>query len=205
MRRDSLEEITMRTRTLLVLLALATLAGPASRAADFEHQTGDTVSVTLSPSLEGTGLENADLADRDLGGSYLPGADAQGVYAPGTSLQEGNLAFANLQTAYLADANLRDSMLAGANLQEADLSGADLRGADLSGAILQGANLRGAHLDGANLEGALLQGASLAGASGLTQTQLQNACADRTIGLAHTGLAFPRHRPCCDEPGGCVE
>src|SRR4030095_6539542 len=78
-------------------------------------------------------------------------------------------------------------------------------GADLSGAILQGANLRGAHLDGANLEGALLQGASLAGASGLTQTQLQNACADRTIGLAHTGLAFPRHRPCCDEPGGCVE
>jgi hypothetical protein len=75
----------------------------------------------------------------------------------------------------LAVANLSRAFLNGANL-----SGAFLSHANLNGAELNVANLTDASLSGANLNGANLSYANLSGADGLTQSQLDKACGDKT-------------------------
>ena len=68
-------------------------------------------------------------------------------------------------------------------LVDADLNRANLLHVDLTCAVLVGAKLKGAYLDGANFEDAQLRGANLSGITmtkckGLTQEQLDHACAD---------------------------
>lgn len=96
---------------------------------------------------EGCDLSGADLARAELSGAGLSGAD-------------------------LGNANLNNAILLGATLNDANLEGADLAGAYLSDATFGGADLTGA-----NLRGAKLDGADLATAIGLTQAQLNHACA----------------------------
>ena len=92
----------------------------------------------------------------------------------------------SLTKAHLREAVLSEIDLSRADLIQADLSRAHLREAVLSGAYLIGANLAGATLSnadmtGANLSGAALTTDSLAGETplaGLTQEQLDSACAD---------------------------
>ena len=94
-----------------------------------------------------------------------------------------------VQGALLAGRNLRYAKTQGAFLVKADLRGADLTGADLRDAYLIGADLRDA-----NLYWADLRRADLTGATGLTQTQLDQARgnSDTKLTLSES-LRLPSH------------
>ena len=128
-------------------------------------------------------MRGRNLTGVQLRGAWLPGADFEGVNLSGARLREINLSGAELQRANLSGAMLRYADLSGADLQRANLSGANLWQANLSGALLWNADFSGALLRGANLSGAELcrvQGplpAEETSATGLTQEQLDEACA----------------------------
>ena len=65
----------------------------------------------------------------------------------------------------------------------ANFSGASFRNADLTGANLAHSDLSGADLTGAKLDIASLKGADLGSVKGLTQDQLDVACADEDTKL----------------------
>ncbi len=94
-------------------------------------------------------------------------------------LSEGWLGKANLSRARLVGANLSRTNLVDANLQGAVLREAVLIEADLTYAKLQDANLTDANLIRANLSGAdFVSGGVQSASCGLTQRQLDLACAD---------------------------
>jgi uncharacterized protein YjbI with pentapeptide repeats/transcriptional regulator with XRE-family HTH domain len=124
-------------------------------------------------------LQEIDLSDTDLSGTYLSGADLSGAYLLGADLSGAYLLGADLSSAYLSgadlsSANLSSAYLFGANLSGADLFGAYLRSANLRNAYLRSANLRNADLSGADLSGANLFGANLSSAY-LIGADLRNA------------------------------
>ncbi len=75
-------------------------------------------------------------------------------------------------------ANLTNTILKNAKLDSADLTNTKLGDADLGGADLAGAYLTDSDLSGAYLTGAVLTGAVLFQVKGLTQGQLNLACAN---------------------------
>ena len=80
----------------------------------------------------------------------------------------------------LRSADLSGADLSGFQLSRANLSDADLSGADLSSAGLEEANIASASLRNANLSGTRFSGEPFTpGVRGLTQDQLDEACADR--------------------------
>ena len=110
---------------------------------------------------------------------YLRNAVLRGVQLRKANLSRAWLTKADLSGAILpyadlSSARLRRASLAGAGLRHADLSGALLWGADLSGAILQRANLSGADMCGRDARSPRY-GEPV---HGLTQAQLDTACAD---------------------------
>ena len=120
-------------------------------------------------------LTAANLADADL-----IAADLNGAVLTAANLTRANLTSANLTRAHLADTNLTGASLAGANLTDACLTSACLAEADLTDTVLFGAN-------------------------GLTQVQLDQACADpddnppdlRGLCDAETGAPLKwRSKPC---------
>ncbi len=135
-------------------------------------------------------------------------------------LREANLSNLQLQTANFSHAWLTAANLACAVLPHADLSYARLRIANLTGAKLRNADLSEADLWGANLAGAVLWNANLSGtdfcgirarsdayrtpACGLTQSQLDEACADpanppKLKGILDAGTGEPlvwQGKPC---------
>jgi hypothetical protein len=124
------------------------------------------------PIVRGKKLQHkkAQLADGNLFGSYLAGADLSGANLANAHLQMAVLTEANLSGASLANAHFTNAILARANLTEADLSDANFTVASLSEANLTNANLSDAQLgftdlSGANLSGAILVGANLANAN----------------------------------------
>ena len=98
-------------------------------------------------------------------------------------LSDAYLPFVNLSEANLTDVVLTDAKFYPANLTVQDQekskklellsAGADLTGTNFSNAFLTGADLTRVHLSGANLTGV-----QFAGERGLTQEQLNKACAD---------------------------
>jgi hypothetical protein len=87
---------------------------------------------------------------------------------------------ADVSGALLRGADIRDCYFYGADLHGSDLRGTNLSFAilvlsNLAGANLAGANLQGSDLSQANLAGANLQGANLKDATGLTESQLNQA------------------------------
>ena len=78
----------------------------------------------------------------------------------------------------LRGADLSDLDLSGAQLCHANLSGANLVYADLSGAILTQADVSGANFRDANVSGTKFSQGRLYQVRGLTQDQLDAACAD---------------------------
>ena len=114
-------------------------------------------------------LSYADLSDGWLGKANL--AQARLVHA---NLSRTNLVGANLQGAVLSEAVLIDADLIYANLRDTSLADADLTGAKLQNAILANANLMGANLSGADF----ISGGVQSKSCGLTQRQLDSACAD---------------------------
>ena len=94
------------------------------------------------------------------------------------NLTDADLIAADLTGADLADADLNRANLISANLTDANLTDANLTDANLADAYLTAAILTGAILTDANLTGANLTGADFSEAKGLTQKQLDQACAD---------------------------
>ena len=122
----------------------------------------------FSANLEGASFENMDLSMSDF--------------------SDGNLSCAILASTNLSGANFQHAIITNALLEGANLSGAGFLGADLSGTKLKNADLTGSHFLDANLKGANLTDANVSGvefsvggpqtAKGLTQVQLDLACAD---------------------------
>ena len=138
--------------------------------------------------LRGADLANISLVDANLYGAKLSEANLCGVELYRVNLSQATLSDANLSQAVLSGANLYASNLERANLSGASLSRANfsyayLNHADLSGAKLFYADLTCATLDHANLSEAVLSdtnltSARLIGVKGITQIQLDMACAD---------------------------
>ena len=147
----------------------------------------------LSLDLSGANLFDVNLSDVNLSHANLSNAKLFLANLSGANLSGANLFRAVLPRTILSNANLSWALLVGANLSGANLSGADLSGAHLAGANLSGAELCGANLSDAHLSDTNLSGANLSGAEtlrsgppladlgrarGLTQDQLDRACAD---------------------------
>lgn len=144
------------------------------------------VAVVLAATVADARAYDQKDVGRLLNTNHCQGCDLSGV-----DLAKAELSGAGLSAANLANANLKGTILLGATLDDANLEGADLGGAYLSDASFGGANLTGADLGGARLDGA-----DLRTAIGLTQAQLDHACAG-TAGAPFTtrlpeGLTVPR-------------
>ncbi len=190
-RRPAAEESpeTMREDVRAVMEAIVALASdPKTR----EEMAG------ISLDLSGANLSGAILSGVDLSGANLSHADLFLASLSSANLSDANLFKANLSRVVLSHANLSKALLVGANVSgsnlssanlcSAHLSGVDLSGAELCSAILSDAHLSDANLFGTNLSGANLSGTETPGTSsrltdlgsvrGLTQEQLDRACAD---------------------------
>jgi uncharacterized protein YjbI with pentapeptide repeats len=146
--------------------------------------------------LTGSELYGANLTDAKLNGAKLNGAKLNGAKLNGATLSGANFTSAHLSGADLTGADFFDIQLNGADLTEANLVGANLsadNGAELIGANLTNTNLAGANLAGTDLTGAILSDTNINGADisgtnlrlsrGLTQQQLDTACADAKTAL----------------------
>jgi len=97
-----------------------------------------------------------------------PGCDLRGADLSNTCVKGGDLTNARFDGAKLAYMCMSD----------ANFTRVSFRDADLSGANLARSNLAGADLTGALLAITSLKGTDLSAAKGLTQAQLDDACAD---------------------------
>ena len=144
--------------------------------------------------LREANLSNAILNQADLTGATLGGAKLIGASLRRAILQSavfwtlpGPLRFITYYDA-LRQGKVLTADLSAAKFEYSDMSDASLQGSDLSGAYFTEAILTGANFTGANLSGATLVGAKLSGVifsengkipvTGLTQDQLDQACAD---------------------------
>ena len=121
--------------------------------------------VDLGMNLRAIDLTCANLVEQ---GSHS--VSTRGVPPREINLSKADLVAAKFNNSHLISANFSDADLRGAffwgsNLSSADFSNSDLSGADVTEAVLTRANLSGANLDGV---------------VGLTQEQLDRACASVT-------------------------
>ncbi len=132
-------------------------------------------------------LRSANLSYILLRNANLSGANLNIAVLSGAGLDGADLSKANLTGANLSVATLTDAKLCSVRLEHANLFYAKLYGADLSHASFGGAKLCNAQLNNANLSGALLYydrseisdpTETKIPATGLTQAQLDAACAD---------------------------
>lgn len=123
-------------------------------------------------------LIGANLSDSKMLSAKLNGCNLQGA-----NLSSANLPNADLAGAFLIEANLSHSQLLDANLSEAQLFAAILIDAEFAGANLSGADLSGSPANGST---------SKRPPVGLTQAQLDQACAD------------PNNPPKLDEGSGLI-
>lgn len=108
--------------------------------------------------LSGANLTGAYLRGADLTGAVLSRANLTGASLPDSKLYGADLSLANLTDTFLGRANLSDAHLTGALLSRSDLYGANLSNADLRRAYLVGADLSSASLAGAYMTGLALEG-----------------------------------------------
>lgn len=125
-------------------------------------------SIREKKKLRGVDLENAKLSRADLRNTNLQNALLSGATLTG----------AELNRSCLKDATLVGGELTNAHLARSDLSNADLTKAILTNADLYQANFNRATLTDAKLKNADISGANFKRAKGLTQPQLNSACAD---------------------------
>lgn len=153
-----------------------------------------------------TSMQYMELDDIDLFGAKLVGADFSYTSFVSANFYGANLNGSRLYSAILIDANfetadLRNANLFGASARRADFRSANLRGANLSKANLSGARLGLADLSNANLKDADLSGTNFDSVLGLTQEQLNSACARP----GNPPIKLPRTSR--EEPltwGGCI-
>ena len=126
-----------------------------------------------------------------------------------TKLRGVGLRKANLSGADLLVTNLTDSILWGACLSKAKIINSNLSGSELLGAKLFETDLLGTNLSGADLYGAHPSRTTQHPVEGLTQAQLNQACADQNNPPKLDGLVMDaekkdkplvwHNRPCDDE------
>ena len=137
--------------------------------------------LTMKPRTKLVGIDLSVSEGRSgafLEGIILPDADLSG-----SNLSKVNLSKADLSNADLKDVDFTDTDLSEAALVEANLSGAYLIQADLIEADLTKADLSHTFVNTADLSRAKLTGTNLTWATfinveGLSQEQLDTACAD---------------------------
>jgi uncharacterized protein YjbI with pentapeptide repeats len=122
--------------------------------------------------------ERLHLAQADLAGAYLRGANLHAARLSGAILDGADLVGATLQHADLRAASLVQADLTGARLQYASLVRAHLARARLPWARLLHAHLHGAYLHEAHLQEANLQRAYLVGTD-LSGADLRGAALER--------------------------
>ena len=132
--------------------------------------------------LTGACLNHLRVEKANLSSVRLAGADLRGAYLPYADLSHAGFAEANLSATTLAFADLSGSILRQAKLSSAKLPLSNLSGATLDGADLSNADLHAADLSEATLYGTILSGTDFshhaqAPAKGMTQVQLDGACA----------------------------
>lgn len=194
----------------------------AVRVCRLQNRTAEANSIRWID-LSGADLRQADLSNIDL--SVMPvtswhgiasrtfGAPNMRIALSHTDLSKANLSFATMPHCLCEEANFADANLLGAELQKAvfllaNLRNASLVAADLAGAEFIRSNLHNATLRDANLSGAKFAEAS-PGDAGLTQRQLDEACADpdappELIKMvdAETGHVLEWHGKECEKPSG---
>ena len=126
--------------------------------------------------IKGASFVGVILTDANLSGIQLsPGTDLSSIrYGYGVNLSKARLNGVNFTASNLWEADLSEALL-----NRSDLQIADLRYADLSGATLANANMSGAELRDAILSGTKFAHDDYPPARGLTQDQIDKACADR--------------------------
>lgn len=139
--------------------------------------------------------QNASQIDRVRGGGGCAGCNlfqgdfsglsARGLNLAGARIRQADLSLATMNRTRFADADLRDVEAYGGVFSSSNFAGADLTNASFVGAYLEGSNFSGARLNGTNLSGAQLDRAT-----GLTQSQLNQACGDAMTSLPG-GLSIP--------------
>jgi uncharacterized protein YjbI with pentapeptide repeats len=105
------------------------------------------------------------------------------IDCPGCDLRGADLSHTCAKEKNLAGAKFDDAIALYMCMSYANFSGASFQNTDLTGANLAHSNLSGADLTGAKLDIASLKGADLATVKGLTQDQLDTACADEDTKL----------------------
>jgi len=137
------------------------LALPA-RAAD----TGPQIAAISQDSVKMAGLSPAERIK--AGAIDCPGCDLSGADLSNTCVKNGNLKgakFDNVTALFMC-------------MSLADFTDVSFRNADLTGANLGQSDLTRADLTGAKLAITSIKGANLSTVKGLTQAQLDEACAD---------------------------
>ena len=148
-----LARVPLRNRFMLpLLLSLASIVAQASQLTSAAAATPDRVAV-----------ESIKAGHRDC-----PRCDLSGADLTNQCVKQGNLEGATFDGAKLV-------LMC---MSYADFRGASFRNTDLAGANLAHAKVDGADFTGADLSIASIKGTDLSRARGLTQTQLDRACAD---------------------------
>ena len=156
------EERRMRQATLLAVLyerLQEARRTDADKAPKDKHARAGQI-----PILQELVRLKSDLSYVDASGVNLTPGDKLliEIGVPGIALDEGRLRVARLNNS---------------NLAGAQMVGADLWKANFDGSYLQSANFTGADLSYATFDGANVDGANFSGVKGLTQQQLDSACA----------------------------
>ena len=121
--------------------------------------------VDLGINLRAIDLTCANLVEQGSHSVSTRSVSPRGINLSKAGLVAAKFNNSHLISANFSDADLRGAFFWGSNLSFADFSNSDLSGADVTKAVLTGANLSGAILDGV---------------VGLTQEQLDMACASVT-------------------------
>ena len=157
-------------------------------------------------------LDSAILSPARLSDGTLSPTQLFNVDLSGKSIQRAHLDQVRINTSDLSDTHFLGSDLSRARILKSKLSGAEILRTDMSGAILHDTDLSGATLHDTDLSGTYFYdphgGAATSPVTGLTQAQLDEACADpdnppKLGGVldAETGnLLVWRSGPCKDGP-----
>ena len=153
-----------------VQAAIAAIAARDEKGLEIERQAAQDHPVGVDPLREQKFMRDLlDLSETDLRRAILTGAPN----LSGANLEDADLSGATLKNADLSNARLVSANLDLAILREPNLSRANLKEANLSRVVLSGGNLLETVLYYTNLSEALLSCVA-----GLTQAQLDVACAD---------------------------
>lgn len=138
--------------------------------------------VRIEPGYGGV-CEECDLSGRILAGARMTNSVFNGTNFSNAVLTRADASRSEFDNADFSQADLRNTKLVEAQCEDAQFNGARLAQADATGANFTRADFSDADVTQMRFHGANLAGANLRTAIGLTQAQLNTACADRRTRL----------------------